>query len=266
MTNPRQGLPDGVDLSVPSAARLYDYLLGGAHNFAVDREFGDKLVASHPYARPMAILNRLFLREAVRLMVHSGIRQFLDLGSGIPTRGNVHEVAHEIAPDVKVVYVDYEAVAVAHTRMLLGDNDNATMVHADAADVDRVLDSPECARLLDFSRPVGLLVVTLFHYIGPDKQPQQVMARYRDALAPGSHLAMTHLALDAATEDLVEMMRSTQDNIFPRSQDEIRDLFGDFLLRDPGLQPISAWLRARDVDAEDNPEAGRLLAGVARKA
>ncbi|MGP4016515.1 SAM-dependent methyltransferase [Saccharopolyspora sp. 5N708] len=260
-----QSLPERVDVTVPSVARIYDYLLGGAQNFAVDREFAERLMTAHPYTRPMARLNRTFLREAVRLMVGSGIRQFLDLGSGIPTAGNVHEVAHEADADTRVVYVDYEEVAVAHTEMLLADNDRATMVHADACDVDRVLDAPQTKRLLDFSQPVGLLAVTLFHYVSPEKDPFQVMRRYRDILAPSSFLAMTHLTLDTATQNIAELMQQTQNNVFPRAEAEIIELFGDFTVFEPGLVPIPSWLHARNVDAEDNPEAGRLLAAVARK-
>ncbi|MCI2417900.1 SAM-dependent methyltransferase [Saccharopolyspora sp. K220] len=260
-----QSLPEHVDVTVPSVARIYDYLLGGAQNFAVDREFAERLIGAHPYARPMARLNRTFLREAVLLMIDSGIRQFLDLGSGIPTAGNVHEIAHEADADSHVVYVDYEEVAVAHTEMLLADNDRAAMVHADACDVDRVLDAPQTKRLLDFSQPVGLLAVTLFHYVPPDRNPFQVMQRYRDVLAPGSFLAMTHLSLDNATQDIAQLMQQTQNNVFPRTVDEIVELFGDFAYFEPGLVPIPSWLHAKNVDAEDNPEAGRLLAGVARK-
>src|SRR5919197_968071 len=152
-------VPDGVDTGKPSAARLYDYLLGGGHNFAADRALAEKFLQAQPNARTIARLNRSFLRRAVLFMMDNGIRQFLDLGSGIPTVGNVHEIAQQADPGTRVVYVDYEDVAVAHSDLMLEGNDEATMVQADLTRPSEVLDHPISRMLLDFSEPVGLLMV-----------------------------------------------------------------------------------------------------------
>ncbi|EQD83073.1 S-adenosyl methyltransferase [Saccharopolyspora erythraea NRRL 2338] len=258
-------VPSGVDGSVPSAARIYDWLLGGSHNFEADRRFGQQLLAQHPYTRHMAMLNRNFLRVAVEMMLEAGIRQFLDLGSGIPTVGNVHEIAHRHHPESRVLYVDNEAVAVAHTEILLKDTENATMVQSDACDVDAVLGDERTREMLDLSQPLGLLAVTLFHYVAEESDPARVMARYRDVLAPGSVLAMTHLFTDRATEEIVELMRRTQNNVFPRTREEIAGFFGDLDVEEPGLAPVSSWLAHQGIDVDQDAGAGRLLAGVARK-
>src|SRR5439155_21352523 len=163
MTGLRSWVPDGLDLDRPSAARIYDYLLGGGHNFAHDRELAERFLIAQPYAREIARLNRAFLRRVVLHMIDAGVYQFLDLGSGIPTVGNVHEIAQKAEPDARVVYVDYEDVAVAHSELMLEDNDRATIVQADLTDPPAVLEHPEAQKLLDLNQPVGLLMVGVFH-------------------------------------------------------------------------------------------------------
>ncbi|HWM03775.1 MAG TPA: SAM-dependent methyltransferase, partial [Actinophytocola sp.] len=193
MSQQTNWVPTSVDLEKPSAARMYDYLLGGNHNFAVDREFMGRMMKIQPEAKRVAIMNRAFLRRAVLFMIENGVRQFLDLGSGIPTVGNVHEIAHNADPTSRVVYVDNEHVAVAHSQLILEHNENAAMVHADITKPGLVLSDPTTKRLLDFDQPIGLLAVTIGHYILADQDPAGVFAAYRDAVAPGSYLAITHL-------------------------------------------------------------------------
>jgi SAM-dependent methyltransferase len=257
-------IPPGADLSRPSAARIYDYLLGGAHNLAADRAVAHKLEAIQPQVANVARRNRAFLGRVVRFMLEQGIRQFLDLGSGIPTVGNVHEVAQGVDPNAKVVYVDYEPVAVTHSLMLLKDNPNAEAFEADATDIGAVLGSGPVKNLLDLGEPVGLLAITLGHYL-PDVRG--VFAAYRDALAPGSHLALTHLTNDFAVLNdprVAETMRSTQNHIFPRTRAEVLALFDGFELVEPGLTTSANWRPDRLAGVVD-PEEDGLYAGVGVK-
>ncbi|RSD07964.1 SAM-dependent methyltransferase [Amycolatopsis eburnea] len=257
-------IPPGADLSRPSAARIYDYLLGGAHNLAPDREVARKLEAIQPQVAAVARRNRAFLRRAVRFLLDQGIRQFLDLGSGIPTVGNVHEVAQAVDPAAKVVYVDYEPVAVAHSRMLLKGNAHAAAIEADATDSAKVLKADATTRLLDLEQPVGLLAITLGHYL-PDVE--RIFKNYRDALAPGSYLALTHLTNDFAVLNdprVAETMRQTQDHIFPRTKSEVLAIFDGFELVEPGLTTSANW-RPDRLAAVVDPEEDGLYAGVGVK-
>jgi hypothetical protein len=263
---------DEIDPAIPSVARIYDYLLGGAHNFAADREIADRLIAIQPNVVEIARQNRSFLRRAVNYMVVSGVRQFLDLGSGIPTSGNVHEIAQAVAPEARVVYVDYEQVAVAHSELLLADNDHADVVYADVTRPDEVLDASATRRLLDFDQPIGILGVTLGHYIPSTAHPVEMFARYRDAVVPGSYLVLTHLTDDFSSvhgDEIVETMKSTQDNVFPRTRAQILELFTGFDLVEPGLVTTSQWHPDGDpenMDAEPrHPEEDGLYAGVGRR-
>jgi S-adenosyl methyltransferase len=262
-------ISDEIDQVKPSGARLYDYLLGGAHNFAVDRALGDKIIAKYPDIALTARLNRAFLRRAVLFMVDRGIRQFLDLGSGIPTVGNVHEIAQVADERCRVVYVDYEDVAVSHGELLLADNDRASMLAADATEPSAVLDAPQTKRLIDVSQPVGLLAVTLFHYVAPQQDPQAVMRRYQDALAAGSYLAISHLGNDISTIDLGWIVDQTQrdsmEGIYPRTRAEVLDLFTGFELVEPGLVTTSQWRPDRPDEAGENQKYDMIYAGVGRK-
>ncbi|MGH3839576.1 MAG: SAM-dependent methyltransferase, partial [Pseudonocardiaceae bacterium] len=186
-------VPFGVDMTVPNAARVYDYWLDGAHNFAADREMANKIQQVVPAARDAARINRSFLRRVVLFMVDSGIRQFLDIGSGIPTVGNVHEIAQRADPECRIVYVDKEPVAVAHSELLLAGNDRAAAIQANLRDVRGVLDHPQTQRVLDIDQPVGLLMLWLLHFVPDSWDPVGILARYRDRLAPGSYLALSHV-------------------------------------------------------------------------
>jgi hypothetical protein len=261
-------VPDKVDLQQPSVARIYDYLLGGGHNFAVDREIANKLMSVQPNVADIARRNRAFLRRAVLFMIDQGVRQFLDLGSGIPTVGNVHEIAQQVAPESRVLYVDYEDVAVAHSELLLAHNDLATIIKADVTNPEDVLNAEATRRLLDFDQPIGVLGVTLGHYIPPQRDPVGVFGRYRDATTAGSFLALTHLTTDFASvqgDEIIETMKKTQDNVFPRTRTQVLELFSGYELVEPGLVTTSQWRPDQTSDAVIDPEDDGLYAGVARK-
>ncbi|NUT51043.1 MAG: hypothetical protein HOV94_27620 [Saccharothrix sp.] len=260
-------IPDDIDPGLPSAARLYDYLLGGGHNFAVDRELAEKFLRAQPNGRTIARLNRAFLRRAVLHLVDEGVRQFLDLGSGIPTVGNVHEIAQRAAPESRVAYVDCEAVAVAHSRMILADNDRAAVVQEDMTDPHAVLAAVRDSGLLDFAEPIGVLAVGVFHFVPPERDPAGVLAAYRDAVVPGSRLALSQFTSDLQPREMagvVAVMNESANPVFPRDRAAITALFDGFELVEPGVVPLPAWRPEEGAVEEDAGRAG-ILAGVGRK-
>jgi hypothetical protein len=186
-----ESFPAGIDTSRPSVARMYDYYLDGKDNYAVDRAAVAKVAEVLPEVRQVARENRAFLRRAVRYMARQGIRQFIDVGSGLPTAGNTHEIAQEIIPGARVVYVDNDPVVLAHGRALLAADDNTTVATADLHNPDDVLGHAETTRLIDFDEPVGILLIAMVHFLTSEERPK-VMGRLRDALAPGSHITATH--------------------------------------------------------------------------
>jgi hypothetical protein len=259
-----------VDVSVPSAARLYDYLLGGAHNFAVDRQMGEKLVRLMPDVRIAARVNRAFLGRAVRFMVSQGVRQFLDIGSGIPTVANVHEVAHAVAPECRIVYVDRDPVAVAHSELLLAGDDRTAVVQADLRDPDGILNSGDVRRLLNFDEPIGLLMLLMLHWVPTEADPWGLLKHYREALPSGSYLAITHLASDNEDERpeaaAARINQAGGDQVTARNRDEVAAMFGDFELVEPGLVGYAEWRPSGPGDISDDPAVNRTAyAGVARK-
>ncbi|MPZ66343.1 MAG: hypothetical protein GEU83_12810 [Pseudonocardiaceae bacterium] len=261
-------VPPGVDVDQPSAARTYDYQLGGGHNFAADRELGERLTAAMPGMRDIARLNRAFLRRAVLYLVSSGVRQFLDLGSGIPTVGNVHEIAQQADEQARVVYVDKEPVAAAHSRLLLDGNEAATMVQADMCEPEGVLQAAETQRLLNFDEPVGLLMVAVFHLVPDEQHPREIVARYRDPLAPGSFLALSHFTADSRPEEMaavVELSRRMDDQFYPRTRAEVTDLFTGFDLVEPGVVSTARWRPEVPEELGPDAEHSEIYAGVGRK-
>ncbi|WP_112271502.1 SAM-dependent methyltransferase [Lentzea terrae] len=263
-------IPQSVDVSVPSAARLYDYLLGGAHNFAVDREMGDKVELAWPHVRSGARVNRAFLGRAVRFMIGQGVRQFLDIGSGIPTVANVHEVAQAADPECRVVYVDRDPVAVAHSELLLADNDRAGVVQADMRDPDSILNSDEARRLLDFDEPIGLLMLLMVHWVPTEADPWGLLKQYREVLASGSYFAITHFTSDREHEDssnaAARINRAGGDQVVPRTWEEIAAMFGDFELVEPGLVGFAEWRTSGPGDMSDDPATNKIAyGGVGRK-
>jgi S-adenosyl methyltransferase len=260
VVEPAEWVPNNVDVAVPSAARVYDYLLGGAHNFDVDRIVGKKVLQVQPNGRQIARSNRAFLTRAVRYLVDNGITQFLDLGSGIPTVGNVHEVAQRADPECRVVYVDYDAVAVAHSQLILQGNDHTAVVDADLTQPDQVLDEPRITQFLDFSKPIGLLLVAVFHFVPDEKKPHDIVARYRSALPSGSYVALSHLTADQMHEEsaaVVEAMKNSRDPMFFRSYDEFSTLFDGLDLVEPGIVSAPRWRGDDDSDeAQDGVYVG----------
>lgn len=247
---------------------MYDYLLGGGHNFAVDRELVDQLNVVAPLVGQMALRNRAFLRRAVLTLVECGIRQFLDIGSGIPTVGNVHEIAQRADPEARVVYVDHDPVAVAHCELILEQNDRAGVVQADLRDPDSILASPITRGLLDLDQPVGLLMVCVVHFVSPEADPAGLLGRFREALAPGSYLALSHLTADSAESEmnaLVQVMQGSKDPIHPRSRAQITELFSGFELVEPGVVSIADWRPRSPGDGGDVPERDQVLAGMGVK-
>jgi hypothetical protein len=257
-------VPTSVDLEKASAARMYDYALGGNHNFAVDRALVEELLRIQPDVKRFAIMNRAFMRRAVLFLIDQGIRQFLDLGSGIPTVGNVHEIAQAADPTARVVYVDNEHVAVAHSQLLLEGDPNTAIVHADITKPNLVLGDEATRRILDFNQPIGLLAITIGHYVLDQHDPIGVFATYRDALVPGSYLALTHLTDDFSSttnDEIIEKMKKSQNTVMSRTKAEIMPFFGDFELVEPGLVSTSQWRPEREAGNENDG----LYAGVARK-
>jgi SAM-dependent methyltransferase len=259
--------PDDVDLDRPSPARIYDYLLGGSHNLAADRAVAEELIKSMPDAPAGARANRAFLYRAVRYLVGAGVRQFLDLGSGIPTAGNVHEVAQRAAADATVVYVDMDPVAVAHSRALLADNPNATVIQADVRAGGAMLDRPEVGDLLDLSRPVAVLMVALLHAIPDSDDPWAIVAGLRDRLPSGSYLAIGHGTADSRPEETkvaVELSRRTATPMTTRTHADVLRFFAGFDLVAPGLVYVPAW--HPDPGTEDpHPERAANYGGVGVK-
>ncbi|MGH3900150.1 MAG: SAM-dependent methyltransferase [Pseudonocardiaceae bacterium] len=263
----RAWVPDKVNVVVPSSARIYDYLLGGAHNFEPDRQAAQRLLAAVP-AQDMAWNNRAFLRRSVLFLIDAGIRQFLDLGSGIPTVGNVHEIAQEADPACRVLYVDIEPIAVAHSELLLAGNDNASVIRADLRKPETIFDSPETHRLLNLKQPVGLLMVGVMQFVPDSDDPWAIVAGYREHLASGSYLAMSHFTPDGMPERMakaVEVFKNTQEPAHPRTHVQIRQLFDGFELVEPGLVYTSQWRPESPEDPGDQPHHSNLYAAVGRK-
>ncbi|WP_439664189.1 SAM-dependent methyltransferase [Lentzea sp. HUAS TT2] len=259
-------VPEGVDTGRPSAARLYDYLLGGGHNFAADRALAEKFLQAQPNARTIARLNRAFLRRAVLFMMDHGIRQFLDLGSGIPTVGNVHEIARKADPEARVVYVDFEDVAVAHSQLILEHDPLAAIVQEDMTRPDAVLLAARDSGLIDFEQPVGVLTAGVFHFVPPEAGAEAIVAAYRDAVPAGSYLAVSQFTQDLQPEEMagiVEVMKKSQNPMHPRTKSEIAALFAGFELVEPGIVPTPLW-QPEGANTDDPDKAG-IYAAVGRK-
>jgi S-adenosyl methyltransferase len=263
-----------INTGVPNPARIYDYFLGGKDNFPADREVADQLLAIAPVARDVVEDNRAFLRRAVRYLVgEAGIRQFVDLGSGLPTRGNVHEIAQEVASDTRVVYVDNDPMVVTHSRALLA-GDNTAAIEADLRDPDSVMRHPEVRELIDFDQPIALLLMAILHFVPDDEDPYGIVARFRDALPAGSYLALSHgtrdipARPDMSPEAMAEMgakverlYQLTTASLVTRTHAQVERFFDGFDLLDPGLVEIQLWRP----DEADALLPGGFYGGVGRK-
>lgn len=260
--------PENVDLDRPSAARVYDYFLGGAHNFAVDRQLADAIASMTPDIGDTMRANRAFLRRVVRFLVGGGITQFLDVGSGIPTVGNVHEVAQQADPSARVVYVDIDPIAVSHSRALLAGDPQTTAIQADARDVESIVGDPETTRLLDFARPVAVLLLGVLHFVADEDDPAGIVALLRDAVCPGSHIALVNVTFEDQPPEVIEAQKlsgRTGTPIHLRSRADLLGYFAGLELIEPGLVHLPLWRPDSPLDVDARPERFGAMAGVARK-
>ena len=263
-------VPPEIDTTQANIARVYDYWLGGSHNFRADQDVARAMIAVDPNIRAMMRANRAFLGRAVRYLVReAGIRQFLDIGSGIHTEQNVHEVAQAAASGVRVVYVDNDEVAVAHSRLMLEDNPDATVIQADLREPAKILADPETQLLIDFAQPVALLLLAVLHFVPDEADPAQIMATLRDAVSPGSYLVICHACRDVRpdTADNATTVYTSRvaAQLRVRTRDEIAALFDGFTLVEPGLVWIPEWRPDSPADVPENPEQFWALVGVARR-
>jgi hypothetical protein len=260
--------PAGINANVPHSARIYDYWLGGKDNFAVDRAVGEAMIQAIPGMRSMAAENRRFVHRAARhLVAEQGIRQFLDVGTGIPTRPNLHEVAQQIAPESRVVYVDNDPVVLVHARALMisSTEGRSEYISADIRDPRSILDDPVCGETLDLTRPVGLTLIAILMLLADADDPWAVVAALRDAMPSGSCLAITHPTADFAPDRVTQAVAAATDagmTLVARSRDEVQRFFGDWEMLEPGLVPVPAWRPDAPVD---KPESTYYWGGVARK-
>ncbi|MDL2076062.1 SAM-dependent methyltransferase [Streptomyces sp. GXMU-J15] len=263
--------PRSIDISVPSVSRIYDYYLGGSHNFEVDREAARRAMEFMPGLPKIMQANRAFMRRAVRFAAAEGITQFLDIGSGIPTFGNVHEVAQAADPEARVVYVDHDPVAVAHSQAVLEGNERADVVAADLRKPHEILASPQVERLIDLNRPVALLMVAILHFVEEADDPYGAVAELRDALAPGSLLVLTHASYEGMplpaerTGGAVGVYKDIRNPLIMRSREEIARFFEGYDMVEPGLVSMPRW-RPDTAPEEEDPWAFSGYAGVGRTA
>ena len=252
------------DVNKPSAARVYDYWLGGKNNFPADRVVGARAATAMPTLVPAIYANRAFLGRVVRHAVNElGITQFLDLGSGVPTVGNVHEIAQDADPDCRIVYVDIDPVAVAHGQRLLADNPRASVIKADLRDAPSVLHHPQTDMLLDLGKPVAVLMIAVLHFIPDSEDPAGIVRAYRDAIVPGSYLALSHAAPDptypAEQADMESGYNSAVDVEFThRTPGALEPWLTGFTVVYPGIVQVNDWLPDRAERQEILPTYGLL--------
>jgi hypothetical protein len=254
----------------PNSARIYDYLLGGSNNFGVDREAARRIIAGQPDMPLIAYANRSFLRRAVRFLAEQGIQQYLDLGSGIPTVGNVHEVARRTLPDARIMYVDIDPVTVAHAARLIREYPGVVAVRGDLREPDNVLANPEVRSVLRIGEPVAVLMLASLHFVLDDVEAVSITSRLRELVAPGSFLVITHASYDYLPDDRRRDMESlslaANIPLRVRTREQILRYFDGLELVEPGLVYPPLWRpeSTDDVFMDDPPRAG-VYAGVARR-
>jgi S-adenosyl methyltransferase len=259
-------MPD-FDTSVPHVARVYDYWLGGKDNFAADREMGERTLQAYPNLVFSVRANRAFLARTVRFLAGSaGIRQFLDIGTGIPTANNTHEVAQRVAPDSRIVYVDNDPIVLSHAKALLKSDPRGACAYLDAdlRDPDSIL--ADAAKTLDFSQPVAVMLIAVMHFVGDDAEASAIINRLMGACVPGSYVALSHAASDIDAEQMAEMIRrlneTTAEKTTLRDRAGVTRLFDGLELVEPGVIRAAEWRPDTDLEAA-SPAA--LWGGVARK-
>ncbi|WP_327317070.1 SAM-dependent methyltransferase [Streptomyces sp. NBC_01235] len=274
MTSPRGGSdadsgvkPLTIDTSKPHPARMYDYFLGGKDNYEVDQEAAEQFIKAAPEVRLAVRANRLFMHRAVRHVVaEGGIRQIVDVGTGLPTEPNVHQIARAVAPETRVAYVDNDPIVSTHSRSLLDDDDHTSVVLADLRDPRAILDHPDVRRVIDFDQPVALLLVAILHFITEEEDPDAIVATLLEALPAGSYLVLSHATVDIhdnAREDAVNVYKNATATMNPRGRGRVLKFFGDLTLTDPGLVLVPDW-RPDEPQPQDAPPIG-IYGGVARK-
>ncbi|MEJ8651450.1 SAM-dependent methyltransferase [Streptomyces sp. MS1.AVA.3] len=266
-----------IDTSRPHPARMYDYYLGGWDNYEVDRVAAERVIEVHPQVRHSARANRAFLRRAVRELVTGGIRQIIDIGTGIPTSPNTHEMARETAPDTRVVYVDNDPIVATHAGARLTNTERTGFVLGDVRDPKAVLDHPTVRELIDFDQPVALLLVAVLHFIRDDEDPAGIVAALADALPAGSHLVLSHATGEPyeayaagrtderARDGVVNVYKSSTATLNLRSKAGIEPLFGPFTLLEPGVVRVPLWRPDGSVPSAEDLNNTIFYGGVGRK-
>jgi hypothetical protein len=262
--------PEGVPLDRPSPARIYDYNLGGYHNFESDRVAADQFNQALPDMPLNSRVLRAFLRRVVGFLIDEDIDQFLDLGSGIPTVGNVHEIAQQANPGARVVYVDIDPIAVTHSKAILADNPHADAIQADLAEADSILAHPAVESLLDFGRPMGILILGVMHFVIEDERAYAAVRTFREAAASGSYLAISQMSLEEVAPEIVDTLYQiagrSQIPTKMRSYAETERFFDGLDLVEPGLVKPPLWRPEGPDDLlHDQPERVLGWGGVGRK-
>ena len=262
-------MSDRFDSGVAHPARRYNYWLGGKDNFAADRESGDLLAKSYPAARIAARANRAFLGRSVGyLAAEAGIRQFLDIGTGLPTAGNTHEVAQQVAPEARIVYADNDPMVMAHARALLTSTPEGETryIEEDLRRPEKILAD---ATILDLSRPVGLVLVAVVHFLPDQEQAREVVHTLLDALPSGSHLIMSCGTTDFLTPELTanwdESLRTGRSDVYPRTRAQFDEFFAGLELIDPGVVAVSEWRPDPEAEEHASPVDASIFGAVGRK-
>jgi hypothetical protein len=262
--------PSGININVAHSARVYNYWLGGKDNFAADRALGDAVIKAMPSTVFAARANRAFLGRAVRyLAAEAGIRQFLDIGTGIPAANNTHEVAQAIAADSRVLYIDNDPIVLTHARALMTSHPagSTAFIHADLRDPQKILNDPQLGATLDLGRPVALMLIAVLHFLTEGDNPQEIVSMLLDALPSGSYLTITHLTADFVSPEEAAVAKAAGKaagvTYVPRSEAEVTEFLSGLDLVDPGVVPLLAW--RPDGDAPDNPRAASTYAAIGRK-
>ena len=263
-----RSLASSIDTSVPHPARMYDYFLGGRDNYEVDRFAAEQVIAVVPEVRAMARENRAFLGRAVRFLAKQGIRQFLDIGTGIPGPGNTGDVARELVPDAHVVYVDNDPIVLVHASALLAGQDpqHTTVIQADLRDPGAILNHPAARAVLDFDKPIAILLVAVLHFVMEDEDPVGIVDRLKQVMVPGSYLVVSHGTSDIDPERAAEAVRTYNRGgarIIARTGTQIRRFFEGLELVEPGLVQLPLW--RPDDEVADDISGIWWYAGMARK-
>lgn len=258
----------GVNITLPNVARIYDYFLNGKDNFAADRAAATAIVATAPDVAQRVKENRAFLGRAVRFAAEAGVRQFIDVGTGLPTRDNVHQVAQRLVPDVHVVYVDNDPVVLVHARALLATDANTVVVDADMREPAKILQLAQENEFIDLDQPVAILMLAVLHFLPDIDQAAEIVATFRQAMAPGSYLVISHgTAGDMSQQNLSQAVQTyattSTGSLTLRSPAEIESFFDGLELQEPGLVPVAHWRPEEECPATTS--GAKFLAGVARK-